>query len=128
MVKFGKTEIAKEKFYVVRKPIKIWDLNVHNIVIPKLVKKSNFKYLVGYLDEDIRPLVLIIPKMGGYVKTFKAEDKINEIMSFCVDDKKLLERYKTICKETGYLKNIGFNCFTDLRRQINKNQNKNVWQ
>ena len=60
--------------------------------------------MVGYLDKDIRPLVLIMPKIGGYVKTFKVEHKINKIMSFCVDDKKLLERYKTICKETGYLK------------------------
>ena len=33
MVKFGKTEIAKEKF-----AIKIWDINVDNIVISKLVK------------------------------------------------------------------------------------------
>ena len=37
MVIFGKIEIAKEKFYVVKKPIKIWDLNIHNIVISKLV-------------------------------------------------------------------------------------------
>ena len=37
MVIFGKTEIAKEKFYVVKNPIKIWDLNIHNIVISKLV-------------------------------------------------------------------------------------------
>ena len=31
---------------------------------------SSSKYLIGYLDEDIRPLVLI-PKMSGYVKTIK---------------------------------------------------------
>ena len=59
-----------------KKPIKSWDVDVDNIVISKLVKtKTNSKYLIGYLDKDIRPLVLIMPKMSGYVKTFKDEDK-----------------------------------------------------
>ena len=34
-------EIAKEKFYAAKKPINIWDVNVENIVISKLVKKKN---------------------------------------------------------------------------------------
>ena len=29
------------------------------------------KYLIGYLDKVIRPLALLLPKMSGYVKTFK---------------------------------------------------------
>ena len=37
MVKFGKREISKEKFYAAKKPIKLWDVNVDNIVISKLV-------------------------------------------------------------------------------------------
>ena len=45
--------------------MKIWDVNIDNILISKLVKtKTNFKYLIGYLDKDIRQLVLITPKMG----------------------------------------------------------------
>ena len=31
--------------------------------------KNNSRYLIGYLVEVIRPLVLILPKMSGYVKT-----------------------------------------------------------
>ena len=46
--------------------------------------------MIGYLDKDVRPLVLIIPKMSGYVKTFKVEDEINKLMSFRIDDDKLL--------------------------------------
>ena len=38
MVKFGKTEIAKEKFYAAIKSINIWDINVDNVVISKLVE------------------------------------------------------------------------------------------
>ena len=65
--------------------------NADNIVISKFVKtKTNSKYLIGYLDKAIRPLFLIIPKMSGYIKTFKAEEKINKLMSFCIDDEKLL--------------------------------------
>ena len=74
-----------------KKPIKIWDVNVDNIDISKLGKtKTNSKYLIGFLDKDIRPLVLIMPKMSGYVKTFKVEDKNNKLMSFRIDDEKLL--------------------------------------
>ena len=50
------------KFQETKKPIKMWDVNVGNIAISKLVKTKT-KY--------IRPLVLIMPKMSGYIKTFK---------------------------------------------------------
>ena len=54
MVRFGVTEIAKKKFYAAKKSLKIWDVNVDNIVISKLVKtKTNSKYLIGYLDKAI---------------------------------------------------------------------------
>ena len=101
MLRFREGEIVKEKFYASKKPIKIWDVNVDNIVISKLVKtKTNSKYLIGYLDKAIRPLVLIMPKMSGYVKTFKVKDgdkdKNNKLMSFHIDDEKLLENYKAI--------------------------------
>ena len=59
----------KEEFYAAKKPIKNWNVNVDNILISKLVKtNTNSKYWIGYSDKDIRPLVLIMPKMNGYVK------------------------------------------------------------
>ena len=49
--------------------MRIWDGNVDNIVISKLVKtKTNSEYMIGYSDKAIRPLVLIMHKMSGYVK------------------------------------------------------------
>ena len=106
IVGFGKTEIAKERFYAARKPIKIWNVNVDKKVISKLVKiKTNSKYLIGYLDNDIRPLVSIMPKMSGYVKAFKVEDKTNKLMSFRIDEK-LLEEYKAIWTKIKDLINI----------------------
>ena len=51
-------------------------------------------------DKAIRRLVLIIPKESGYVKTFQVKDgdkdKNNNFISFCIDDKKSLEKYKGI--------------------------------
>ena len=58
MLRFGEREKAKEKFYAAKKPIKLWDFNVDNIVISKLVKsKTNSKCLIGYSDIAIRQLV-----------------------------------------------------------------------
>ena len=96
-MKFGKTEIAKEKFYAAKKPMKICDVNVDNIVISKLGEtKTNSKYLVGHSDKYIIPLVLIMSKMSGFVKIFKIKYKINKLMYFRIDDEKLLEKYKAI--------------------------------
>ena len=36
-LRFGKTKEAKEEFYGVKKPIKIWDANANDITISKLV-------------------------------------------------------------------------------------------
>ena len=62
--------------------------NADNIFASKLVEtKNNSKYLIGIkFAKTITPLDLIMLKMSGYVKTFKFEDEINKLMSFCVDD------------------------------------------
>ena len=39
MVRFGKKEITKEKFYAAKRHIKICNVNFDNIVISKLTKK-----------------------------------------------------------------------------------------
>ena len=62
--------------------------------------------MTGYLDKVIRPLVLIMPKMTGYFKTLKVKDKNNKLMSFIIDDEKLLEKYEAIWTKIEDLKNI----------------------
>ena len=105
----------KKKFYAPKKPIKICEANFDNIVASKLIeRKSNSKYLIGIkFDKAIRPLVLIMPKMSGYVKTFKVKDgdkdKNNKLMSFHIDDEKLLEKHKAISTKIEDLKNIKLN-------------------
>ena len=64
--------------------------------------------MIGYLNEFIRPLVLMFSEMSGYVKTFK--EKNNKLMSLHItDEKKLLEKYKTIWTKIVDLKNIELN-------------------
>ena len=58
MLRFDETKVAKEELYGAKKPINVWNVNVDNIVISNLTEtKNNSKYLIGYLDEVIRPLV-----------------------------------------------------------------------
>ena len=110
MVKSGEREIAKVRFYAAKRPIKTWDVNVGNIVISKLVKtKTNSKYLIGYLDETIRALILKMPKMTGYVMTFKVEEGNNKLTPFRIDNGKLLEKYKAIWTRIEDFKNIKLN-------------------
>ena len=60
----------QKKFYAAKhlcckKPfmLQICDVHVNNIFNSILVKtKTNSKYLIGYLDKDIKPLVLIMPE------------------------------------------------------------------
>ena len=100
MLIFGKKKVAILKFYASKQPIH-WDNNIDNMVIIILVEtKTKSKYLIGYVDKVMRPLVLILSKMSRYVKTFKVKDgdkdKNNKLMSLRIIDKKLLEKYETI--------------------------------
>ena len=78
-MRFGEKKIAEEKFFCCKNCIKIWDVNVDNIVISKLVEtKANSKYLIGIkFDKSIRPLVLIMSKISGWFKTFEVEERDN---------------------------------------------------
>lgn len=52
--------------------------------------------MIGYFGKAITQLVLILPKTSGYVKTCKDKNyrKKNKLIYFCIDDNKLLEKYK----------------------------------
>ena len=112
MVTFGEKEIAEGNFYATKNPIKNWDVNADYIIISKLIeKKTNSKDLIGLkLAKAIRPLVSIMSKMSGYIITFKIKEgnkhKNNKLMSFCIDDQKLLKKYEAIWIKIEDLKNL----------------------
>ena len=80
------------------------------LIISKLVEtKNKSKYLIGYLDEVIRPLILILPKMSGYVKTFKdkgGDKNENKLMFLRTHDDKLLKKHKTTWNKIEDLQKI----------------------
>ena len=109
-VEIWRDNSSKRSIYGAKKPIKIWNVNVEKIIISKLAEtKTNSEYSIGYLDEVIRPLVLIF--LSGYVKTFKVQDgnKDNKFMYFRIIDEKILEKYKAIWTKIEDLKNIKLN-------------------
>ena len=86
--------------------------NIDKTVILKLVEsKTNPKYLIGYLEKVIKPIVLMLPRMSGYVGTFKVKDKEkdknNKLLSLRINEEKLLEKYKTIWTKIKDLKITG---------------------
>ena len=50
-----------------------------------------------------------MPKMSGCVKTFKVDDKNNKLIYYCIDNEKLLEKYKAIWTKSKDFKNIQLN-------------------
>ena len=81
-----------------------WDVDVDNTIILKLIEmKNNSEYLIGYLDDIIRPLVLILV-VSRFIKTFKV--KSTNLFSLHLDDENLLKRYKAILTKIESFKKI----------------------
>ena len=77
--------------------------------------------MIGYLDKTIRTLVLKMDKISRYVKTFNVKEGNNKLMFFCIDDEKLLEKYKVIWTKIEDLENIKLNTspvYDDRYRKI----------
>ena len=65
--------------------------------------------MIGYLDKKYKTIILKMPKMNGYIKTFKVKEGNNKSMSLRIDDEKLLQRYKAISTKIEDLKIIKLN-------------------
>ena len=60
-----------------------------------LLLRKNYKYFIGYLDDDykMKPLHIILPKTSAYIKSYDGETKWMYIL---IDDAELLEKCKGI--------------------------------
>ena len=90
---FDDKKIKENIFYRSRKQFNLNDIDVYRIVISKEVvyaTKNSLQYFIGYFykDDVIRPLLLKLPQMIGYLKKF--DDSMT--MSFRVDDSKLFKK------------------------------------
>ena len=70
-INFEDKKINKTNFYKNKKPFKMEDIDINNILVSKKAsygKKNSLKYFIGYNDDDvIRPLCVRFPQMIGYV-------------------------------------------------------------
>ena len=85
VIDFGDRQINKKDFYNNKKQFKIKDIDINKILVSEpesYGNKNAKKYIIGYSDDVIRPILIFLPQMIGYVKCF--DD--NKPMSFLADD------------------------------------------
>ena len=97
---FDEKKIKKYIFYRSIKPFNASHIDVNKILISEEVvygTKNSLKYFIEYIDKDdvIRPLLLKLPQMVGYLKEF--DDSMT--MSLRVDNSKLFKKYSKIWRK-----------------------------
>ena len=99
---FGDIEVSKKEIYENKKGINLKDIIVDKIVISNKVKGNNetVKYYVGYLDESLSPLCLILRQMSGWIKYCENGGKN---MSFKIEDDEVYVKYNNICNKVKEL-------------------------
>ena len=90
--------LIKKEFRAFKQAVALNLVNTKKIIISDKFKHSDdgFKYFIGYLHDDddvIRPLCIILPKMGGYIKYFDIGGKN---MSFKIEDESVYLKYTEI--------------------------------
>ena len=72
--------LKKKAFHAFKQAIALNLVNTNTIEVSDKLKHSDdgFKYYIVYLYDDdvIRPLFIILPQMGGYIKYFDNGGKI----------------------------------------------------
>ena len=92
-INFGDKKINKKDLCNNKKQFNIKDIDTNKILTskPESYDKNNLKkYIIGYNDNTIVPLLLFLPKMKSYLNIF--EDGTRK-MSFLTDNNEFLERY-----------------------------------
>ena len=75
-INFDGKENKKSDFYKNKKPFQIDGTDVNKILVSKKEPcgtKNALKYFIGYNDDVIRPLFVILPQMTGYFKKFNED-------------------------------------------------------
>ena len=72
------------------------DVSVENIVVSNKIKVNDetVKYYIGYIiDNNVIPLVLLLPVMSGWIKYFQ---NAGQNMIFKTEDDEVYVKYKSI--------------------------------
>ena len=86
----------KKKFHKSKQAVDLSLVTVDQIVVSEKFKHSDdgSKYFIGYQEGGtVKPLCIILPQMGGYIKYFENWGKN---MSFLIKDDEVREKYEEI--------------------------------
>ena len=112
-INFNNEKINKKAFYNNKKQFDIQQIDINRILISEpepYGNKKAIKYIIGYNDNIIRPLRILLPKMIGYIKYFEGDKKT---MSFLASDTtELLIKYTKIWNKIRDLINKKFDSET----------------
>ena len=105
---FENIRINMKEFHKSKQPEDLASVNGDQIVISGKFKHSDegFKYFIGYKnDETVKPFIIILPQMNGYIKYFENGSKN---MSFFIKDDDVLHKYNEIWDKIKEKLNIKF--------------------
>ena len=131
-INFNNEKISKKAFYNNKKQFDIQQIDTNKILIfepEPYGKKIAIKYIIGYNDNVIRLLHILLPKMIGYIKYF---DNDKKTMSFLANDTtELLIKYTEIWNKIRELINKKFdsepvynNKYINTKRKLYNNDIK----
>ena len=104
-IKFGDKEVDKKEFYSFKQAISLDSVDLSKIVVSSKwkINEATYKYLCGYLNNDIfQPLCIILPQMNGYINV------IGKNMSFVTDDEEVYEKYNEVWEVVRKLLKLKF--------------------
>ena len=102
---FGNVETSKKSFYKSKQGTKLKDIDIKNIVVSNKIKINDkiVKYYFGYIvDDNVIPLILLLPIMSGWIKYFENGGKN---MSFNIEDDDVYVKYNNISNKIKNLLN-----------------------
>ena len=94
-LKFNNIVLSKKKFHNSKKPIELLSVKVDQIVVSDKFKHNNkgFKHFICYLKGEIpKPLCIILPQTGRYIKYFENGSK----NMFFIKDDEVWDKYDEI--------------------------------
>ena len=100
---FDGNEVTKKEFYESKQVIRLKDIIVKNIVVSNKVQINDkiVKHYIGYItDDNVIPLILLLPVMTRWIKYFENDGKN---ISFKIDDNDVYVKYNNIWNKIKYL-------------------------
>ena len=96
-IKFGDKEVDKKEFYSSKQAISLDFVDLSKLVVSnkRKINDTTYKYLCGYLNNDIiQSLCIILPQMNGYIKYFNDGGKIYHLLQMMKKFMKSITKYR----------------------------------